>query len=181
MKRARLAALLTAVVLLAGCAGFQAGSEFPSPDPRTIVVGKSHKAYLERVFGPPYEVGADPADPTWTRFYGRTGGGPDRSKSLTVRFNSDGTVKSCSFSSNFPRTRSGSSSREEVMPDITTRWYADRTNQKKPELAAAITEAMVRIGKTTPDQVHIVFRDVEKSNWGGRRQAGERPLRRLEP
>jgi len=29
-----------------------------------------------------------------------------------------------------------------------------------------ITEAMVKIGKTTPDQVHILFQDVEKSNWG---------------
>ncbi len=27
-------------------------------------------------------------------------------------------------------------------------------------------EAMVKIGKTTPDQVHIVFQDVEKSHWG---------------
>jgi phenylpyruvate tautomerase PptA (4-oxalocrotonate tautomerase family) len=25
---------------------------------------------------------------------------------------------------------------------------------------------MVRIGKTTADQVHIVFQDVEKSHWG---------------
>jgi phenylpyruvate tautomerase PptA (4-oxalocrotonate tautomerase family) len=25
---------------------------------------------------------------------------------------------------------------------------------------------MVKIGKTTADQVHIVFQDVEKSNWG---------------
>jgi phenylpyruvate tautomerase PptA (4-oxalocrotonate tautomerase family) len=25
---------------------------------------------------------------------------------------------------------------------------------------------MVTIGKTTADQVHIVFQDVEKSNWG---------------
>ena len=30
----------------------------------------------------------------------------------------------------------------------------------------AITEAMVRIGKTTSDQVHIVFQDVERANWG---------------
>jgi phenylpyruvate tautomerase PptA (4-oxalocrotonate tautomerase family) len=30
----------------------------------------------------------------------------------------------------------------------------------------AITEAMVKIGKTSADQVHIVFQDVEKSNWG---------------
>ncbi|HEX9188040.1 MAG TPA: tautomerase family protein, partial [Vicinamibacteria bacterium] len=38
--------------------------------------------------------------------------------------------------------------------------------QQKRELVAAITDAMVRIGKTTADQVHIVFQDVEKSDWG---------------
>lgn len=52
------------------------------------------------------------------------------------------------------------------MPNITIQWYAGRTTQQKRELTAAITEAVVRIGKTTPDQVHIVFEDVEKSNWG---------------
>ncbi len=52
------------------------------------------------------------------------------------------------------------------MPNITVQWYAGRTDQQKRELTQAITEAMVRIGKTTADQVHIVFQDVEKSNWG---------------
>ena len=52
------------------------------------------------------------------------------------------------------------------MPNITVQWYAGRTPQQKRELTAAITEAMVRIGKTTPEQVHIVFQDVEKSDWG---------------
>jgi 4-oxalocrotonate tautomerase len=52
------------------------------------------------------------------------------------------------------------------MPNITIQWYAGRTPQQKRELTEAITEAIVRIGKTTPDQVHIVFQDVEKSNWG---------------
>jgi len=52
------------------------------------------------------------------------------------------------------------------MPNITIQWFAGRTQQQKRELTQAITEAMVRIGKTTPDQVHIVFQDVEKSNWG---------------
>ena len=53
------------------------------------------------------------------------------------------------------------------MPNITVQWYAGRTDQQKREIVAAITDAMVRIAKTTPDQVHIVFQDVEKSNWGG--------------
>jgi len=52
------------------------------------------------------------------------------------------------------------------MPNITVQWYAGRTPQQKREITAAITEAMVRIGKTTPEQVHIVFQDVEKTNWG---------------
>lgn len=52
------------------------------------------------------------------------------------------------------------------MPNITIQWYAGRTERRKRQLVAAITEAMVTLGKMTPDQVHIVFQDVEKSNWG---------------
>jgi len=52
------------------------------------------------------------------------------------------------------------------MPNITIQWYAGRTQQQKREIVAAITDAMVTIGKTTPDQVQIVFLDVERSNWG---------------
>ena len=52
------------------------------------------------------------------------------------------------------------------MPNITVQWYAGRTPQQKREITAAITAALVRIGKTTPEQVHIVFQDVEKSDWG---------------
>ena len=52
------------------------------------------------------------------------------------------------------------------MPNITVQWYAGRTDQQKREITAAITDAMVAIGKTTADQVQIVFQDVEKSSWG---------------
>ncbi|HEV8472536.1 MAG TPA: tautomerase family protein [Methylomirabilota bacterium] len=52
------------------------------------------------------------------------------------------------------------------MPNITIQWYAGRTQQQKRELTQAITDAVVRIGKTSADQVHIVFQDVEKSDWG---------------
>jgi 4-oxalocrotonate tautomerase len=52
------------------------------------------------------------------------------------------------------------------MPNITVQWYAGRTPQQKRDIVTAITEAMVKIGKTTPDQVHIVFQDIEKSDWG---------------
>jgi 4-oxalocrotonate tautomerase len=52
------------------------------------------------------------------------------------------------------------------VPNITIQWYAGRTDQQRREVTAAITDAMVRIGKTTADQVHIVFQDVERSHWG---------------
>jgi 4-oxalocrotonate tautomerase len=52
------------------------------------------------------------------------------------------------------------------MPNITIQWYAGRTAEQKRQLTAAITDAVVRIGKTTPDQVHIIFQDIEKSDWG---------------
>ncbi len=102
MRHSRLLVPAIVLTLLAGCVTFKAGREFPSPDAQMIVAGKTDKAYLRRIFGEPYEVGLDSGDPTWTWFYGQTGAGEDRSKNLTVRFNADGTVKSYSFSSNFP-------------------------------------------------------------------------------
>jgi 4-oxalocrotonate tautomerase len=52
------------------------------------------------------------------------------------------------------------------VPNITIQWFAGRTTEQKREVTRAITDAMVRIGKTTADQVHVVFLDVEKSDWG---------------
>src|SRR5712691_2081549 len=54
----------------------------------------------------------------------------------------------------------------DAMPNITIQWFAGRTQDQKRQLTAAITDAMVKIGKTTPDAVHIVFQDIEKSDWG---------------
>jgi 4-oxalocrotonate tautomerase len=55
---------------------------------------------------------------------------------------------------------------EQAMPNITVQWYAGRTAEQRRQITVAITDAMVRIGKTTADQVHIVFQDVEKDHWG---------------
>ncbi len=52
------------------------------------------------------------------------------------------------------------------MPNITVQWYAGRTTEQKRQIVAAITDAMVKIGKTTADQVQVVFQDIERSNWG---------------
>jgi 4-oxalocrotonate tautomerase len=43
--------------------------------------------------------------------------------------------------------------------------WPGRTRAQKAELAEAITEAMVKIAKTTPEATTIVFEDVAKENW----------------
>jgi 4-oxalocrotonate tautomerase len=43
--------------------------------------------------------------------------------------------------------------------------WTGRTKEQKAELAQAITDAMVKIGKTTPEATIIVFEDIPKENW----------------
>ena len=88
--------------LSAGCLSTSFGREFPSPDSRGITVGKTDKSELRRLFGEPYQVGLDSGDPTWRWFFGRRASGTEVTKDLSVRFGADGTVKSYSFTSNFP-------------------------------------------------------------------------------
>ncbi len=93
---------LLALSVLSGCISIKFGREFPSPDPKMIVAGKTDKTSLQRMFGEPYQVGLDSGDQTWRWFYGQRDSGGEISKDLSIRFNPDGTVKSYSFSSNFP-------------------------------------------------------------------------------
>lgn len=100
--RAPVLGSLLVLVVAAGCISLHLGRPFPSPEPTSIRVGATDKAALRRVFGEPYQVGLDSGDQTWRWFYGQREGGAEISKDFTVRFNADGTVKSYSFSSNFP-------------------------------------------------------------------------------
>lgn len=102
MRRSWWLPCLIALTLLTGCISIKFGREFPSPEPRMIAAGKTDKAALQRMFGEPYQVGLDSGDATWRWFYGQRDTGTEISKDLTVRFNADGTVKSYSFTSNFP-------------------------------------------------------------------------------
>ncbi len=97
---------LLALSTLSGCISIKFGHEFPSPDAKAIVVGKTDKGTLQRMFGEPYQVGLDSGDQTWRWFYGQRESGTELSKDLNIRFNPDGTVKSYSFSSNFPEDMS---------------------------------------------------------------------------
>ena len=102
MRRSWWLPSLVALTLLGGCISINFGRAFPSPDLPAIVAGQTDKAALQRMIGEPYQVGMDSGDPTWRWFYGRREGGIEITKDLTVRFNANGTVKSYSFTSNFP-------------------------------------------------------------------------------
>ena len=95
---------LAVLVVACGCAALKAGRAFPSPDPAQIVANVTDKAALERTFGEPYQVGLDSGDQTWRWFYAERAG--EASKDFSVRFNANGTVKSYSFTSNFPEDMS---------------------------------------------------------------------------
>lgn len=105
-RRAWLLSLMTLAFVAAGCLSINFGHPFPSPRPASIQVGVTDKAALERMFGPPYQVGIDSGDQTWRWFYGQRSSGREVTKDLTVRFNPNGTVKSYSFASNFPEDMS---------------------------------------------------------------------------
>jgi 4-oxalocrotonate tautomerase len=51
------------------------------------------------------------------------------------------------------------------MPLITVQMYEGRTVEQKRELVAALTEAVVRIAKTTPEATQIIIQDVPRHNW----------------
>jgi hypothetical protein len=100
MKGRRVVIALALFAAASACA-LRAGRVFPSPDPAQIVANVTDKAALQRLFGEPYQVGLDNGDQTWRWFYGEHTSGGEVSKDFTVRFNTNGTVKSYSFTSNF--------------------------------------------------------------------------------
>ena len=55
------------------------------------------------------------------------------------------------------------------MPIVRVEMLPGRTHAQKAELAKVITEAVVTIAQTTPDQTIVVFQDVPRENWA---QAG---------
>jgi outer membrane protein assembly factor BamE (lipoprotein component of BamABCDE complex) len=101
VTRTPLVAFVVALAL-SGCAGLQVGREFPSPEAAQIKNDVTDKARLLTLFGEPYQVGIDNGDQTWRWFYAQRSASATTSKDLSVRFNANGTVKSYSFTSNFP-------------------------------------------------------------------------------
>jgi outer membrane protein assembly factor BamE (lipoprotein component of BamABCDE complex) len=93
---------LCVLLVASACSALQVGNEFPSPNAAQIKDNVTDKAALVALFGQPYQVGLDNGDQTWRWFFAQRGGSDTITKDLTVRFNANGTVKSYSFTSNFP-------------------------------------------------------------------------------
>ena len=51
------------------------------------------------------------------------------------------------------------------MPVITVQMFEGRSIEQKRELVAALTEAIVRIAKTTPEATEVIIQDVPRHNW----------------
>jgi 4-oxalocrotonate tautomerase len=51
------------------------------------------------------------------------------------------------------------------MPLITVQMYEGRTIEQKRELVAALTEAVVRIAKTTPEGTQVIINEVPRHHW----------------
>lgn len=51
------------------------------------------------------------------------------------------------------------------MPLIIVKMLDGRTVEQKRQMAAEITETVVRVAGTTVDQVDVVFEDYPRENW----------------
>ncbi len=98
MIRAALAA-----ALLAGCA--TVGHNFDSASLDWLHEGAT-KAQIEEKLGQPLRVGSDAGVPTWTYgYYEYRLFGESNNKDLVIRFAPDGTVKSYTMNTSFPKER----------------------------------------------------------------------------
>lgn len=51
------------------------------------------------------------------------------------------------------------------MPILRVSLWSGRTKGEKAEMAEALTEAMVRVGKVPAQAVTVIFEELPKENW----------------
>ena len=51
------------------------------------------------------------------------------------------------------------------MPVVTVQMLEGRTADQKRELVAAITEAVVRITRTTPEATQVIINEISREHW----------------
>ncbi|HTP29577.1 MAG TPA: hypothetical protein VMK12_28410 [Anaeromyxobacteraceae bacterium] len=99
----RLGATLALASLLA-CA--TVGKDFDATQLSWLKQGETNKAWVLERLGPPWRVGADAGDLTWTYgYYEYRAFGDSNSKDLVLHFLPDGRLKSYSMNTSFPSER----------------------------------------------------------------------------
>lgn len=51
------------------------------------------------------------------------------------------------------------------MPLVDITLFHGRSDEQKSEIARLISRALIDVGNAHPDSVHVIFRDVDRSNW----------------
>ena len=51
------------------------------------------------------------------------------------------------------------------MPIVKVEMWPGRTQEQKADLARAITDAVVSIARTPPEETIVIFQDVARENW----------------
>jgi len=52
------------------------------------------------------------------------------------------------------------------MPWVTIQWFKGRDHETKKKVMKLVTEAVVEGCGCSPDAVSVVFKDIDKKNWG---------------
>lgn len=92
------------IALCAGCATI--GTNFDAAGLAWINPGETTKAQVIEKLGPPFRVGSDSGEPTWTYgYYEYRAIGDSNTKDLVLRFSPDGKVRSFTLNTSFPSER----------------------------------------------------------------------------
>jgi 4-oxalocrotonate tautomerase len=51
------------------------------------------------------------------------------------------------------------------MPVVRVAFYEGRSVEKKRQIAEIITDALVKVGGSKRDGVHVIFENIAKDNW----------------
>lgn len=98
--------LVPALVLATSLACATVGRNFDATQLAWLKNGETSKAQVLENMGPPWRVGTDAGDLTWTYgYYQYRALGESNSKDLVIHFGSDGRVKSYTMNTSFPKER----------------------------------------------------------------------------
>lgn len=105
-RSAASAELLLIILLSAGCVSM--GREFPTTQISMIKIGETTQQEIRNHFGPPWRIGIENGDRTWTYghyYYSLFGQGS--TEDLVIRFNRQGIVASYVFNTTKHKQGSG--------------------------------------------------------------------------